>query len=133
MSVITWEVGVAPAPRRTTPRRPAPRHPGAQRSGSASSAGLRLTRRGRLVVTALALALAAGFTFSAQNANAGGGQQATEVVAYTVGAGDTLWGIAGTIAEPGQDRRDVVDRIIAINGLAGGDLTAGQQLIIPAG
>lgn len=127
MSVITWEVGAVGAP-----RSPAPRRRAVQRSASTRPAGLRLTRRGRLVVTAIAVALAAGFTFSTQSANAGAGQPATEVVPYTVAPGDTLWGIAGSITEPGQDRRDVVDRIIAINGLPGGGLTAGQHLIIPA-
>ncbi len=139
MSVITWETGVVAVPGRSTGGRPVPataRRATAARSARAHTqsppTGLRLTRRGRLVVAVLALLVAGGVTFSTQNATAGSGQEASEVVTYTVAAGDTLWAIAGSVAEPGQDRREVVDRIIEINGLAGGDLRAGQLLIVPA-
>jgi hypothetical protein len=44
--------------------------------------------------------------------------------------GDTLWGLALTLA-PGADPRPIVDRLAERNG--GSSLQAGQRLIVPAG
>ncbi|MBA3690630.1 MAG: LysM peptidoglycan-binding domain-containing protein [Actinobacteria bacterium] len=48
-----------------------------------------------------------------------------------VRAGDTLWSIARR-SEPGSDPRAVMDAIAAANGVRGGDLLAGQRLLLPA-
>jgi Tfp pilus assembly protein FimV len=51
---------------------------------------------------------------------------------YVVQPGDTLWAIAVRSA-PATDPRVVVDRIDAINGLAGRPLEPGQALLVPTG
>jgi len=48
----------------------------------------------------------------------------------TVGQGETLWELA-TTAVPGVDPRETVDRIIELNGLAGGSVQAGQRIAVP--
>lgn len=94
---------------------------------------MRLTRRGRIVFTLLGAALCAGVINFAGGAVAGGEAPASEQIVYTVGPGDTLWGVAESIAQPGQDVRDVVYLIQKANGLSGADLYVGQQISIPAG
>lgn len=104
-----------------------------ERRGQAAQPQMRLTRRGRIVFTLLGAALCAGIINFAGGAVAGGDVPAGEQVVYTVGAGDTLWAVAESIAEPGQDVRDVVYVIQKLNGLSGADLYVGQQLSLPAG
>ena len=98
---------------------------------------LRLTVRGRRVLAALATApvvagLAAaiigGGTALASRED-GAGAEAFDLV--TVSAGDTLWTIAQEVA-PGHDPRDVVYELKTLNNLAGGLLTPGQQISVPA-
>ncbi len=95
---------------------------------------LRLTRRGRLVVTLLLLGLVlALFTvFSGYSAASGeaGVQQPTRTV--VVGEGDTLWAIASEVAEPGETR-SVVHEIQKLNSLPGPELVVGQELAVPVG
>ena len=50
----------------------------------------------------------------------------------TVAAGDTLWAVASDVARPGEDVRDVVASIAALNDLGDHELRAGQQLLVPA-
>lgn len=96
-----------------------------------STRGLRLTRRGRAVVVAIALALGGGLVLSAQGAVADAPAAAVPVSARTVVAGDTLWSIAGSVAHPGEDRRDVVDELVRLNGLEGVSLQVGQVVLVP--
>ena len=97
---------------------------------------LRLTDRGRRVLGLLA-ALPAGVAIGigAVGGTAALAARDTPVaVSYEtvmVGHGDTLWGIAQTVA-PNADPRDVVDGILRLNTLPGGVLQAGQELAIPA-
>jgi len=49
-----------------------------------------------------------------------------------VGAGDTLWGIASDVAEPGEVR-EMVHRIEQLNALTGPELTEGQEVAVPLG
>lgn len=93
--------------------------------------GLRLTRRGRAVVTVVALLLAGGALFSAQNAQAEAPPAPVAVTTHTVSPGDTLWSVARTAAAPGEDLRDVVAELIEINELSGASLAVGQQLLVP--
>jgi LysM repeat protein len=114
---------------RTAPRRP---HGGARRP--AQQATVRLTRRGRLVVTLLLLALVLVlFTvfsgYSAATGEAGSPQPTRTVV---VDEGDTLWGIASTVAEPGGTR-ELVHEIQELNSLPGPELVEGQELAVPVG
>lgn len=57
--------------------------------------------------------------------------QPLETVDYRVGAGDTLWGIAGSVTEPGADTRATVQAIREINGLETTTIRPGQVLSVP--
>ena len=97
---------------------------------------LRLTKRGRTVLTTLAaipLIIAAAMV----GLN-GGGATATQDVAVaggdyeyvTVEAGQSLWALATDIA-PAADPRDVVEDILAFNGMSTAQIFPGQQLALP--
>lgn len=95
-------------------------------------APLRLTRRGRAVVWALGAVLAFAVGGAAVSAQADGPQsQAVEVRRVVVAAGDTLWGIAASVAGPGEDVRDVVLELKQLNRLPSGGLQAGQTIVVP--
>ena len=96
------------------------------------AAPLRLTRRGRIVltvlfVTALLVAFAAFGPHSAATGEAG-----TPVPTRTVqvGQGDTLWEIASQVAAPGKTR-EMVHQIEELNALPGPSLVAGQTIAVP--
>ncbi len=104
------------------------------------SAGVCLTRRGRLARTLLVLSLSvvlgAGF---AMNAGAGdalsaakinGSSDAKSYVVVTVASGETLWSLASKMAD-GGDVQSLVAEIASANSLKGVDVTAGQKLRIP--
>lgn len=104
------------------------------------SAGVCLTRRGRLARTLLVLSLSvvlgAGF---AMNAGAGdalsaakinGSSDAKSYVVVTVASGETLWSLASAMADSG-DVQALVAEIASANSLKGVDVTAGQKLRIP--
>jgi hypothetical protein len=99
---------------------------------SFAPAPLRLTRRGRVVVTflMLGLLLAALTLFSGHSAATD--ESGTDVPTRTVvvGEGDTLWGIAQEVAGPG-DIREVVHSIEKLNSLPGPSLVEGQVLAVP--
>ncbi len=96
-------------------------------------APLRLTRRGRVVVGVLGLALAAGAGGATLSAHADGPSVGTEVERVVVQPGDTLWAIAAEVAAPGEDVRDVVLMLMRMNELPSGGLAAGQTIVVPAG
>ena len=108
------------------------------------SAGVCLTRRGRLARTLLVLSLSvvlgAGF---AMNAGAGDSLSAAKIngssdsvnvaksyVVVTVASGETLWSLASAMAD-GGDVQSLVAEIASANSLKGVDVTAGQKLRIP--
>lgn len=93
---------------------------------------LRLTARGRAILVVLALLLVVGWALRPTGAAAGGAEPAIPVDVVTVTAGQTLWQIASSISAPGEDVRDVVDRLIVLNGLSDSGLRAGEQLLVPA-
>ncbi|MFL6062771.1 MAG: LysM peptidoglycan-binding domain-containing protein [Marmoricola sp.] len=98
------------------------------------SSTVQLTRRGRVVfvLAFLAMALVVMMSLSgwATATRDGGTPQQVRIV--EVQPGDTLYGIAGKIAEPGKIR-EMVHQIQQLNSLPGGGLSAGQKLAIPAG
>lgn len=51
---------------------------------------------------------------------------------HAVRPGESLWEIAAEHAAPGSDLRVVVDEIIELNQLEGGDIQAGQRILVPA-
>jgi predicted Zn-dependent protease len=92
----------------------------------------RLTRRGRVVLVlgflVLALALMTLFGGWATATHQSGKPETVSVV--TVGPGDTLYDIAGRVAQPGQVR-SMVHHIQELNSLSGASLQVGQQIAIP--
>ena len=103
------------------------------------SAGVCLTRRGRLartlLVLSLSIVLGAGFAMKAGAGNAlsaakiNRSRDATYVV-VTVASGETLWSLASKMAD-GGDVQALVAEIASANSLKGVDVTAGQKLRIP--
>lgn len=105
----------------------------AARSRVSGEPQLRLTRRGQVVVFTFFLVLALLATMMVASwANASkDAPTPVQVRVITVQPGDTLYGIAGRMAEPGQVR-DMVHYLQQLNALPTTDLQAGQRLAIPA-
>lgn len=101
----------------------------------APKAHLRLTRRGRFVVTALsAIPLVLGaalFALNGGGAAASADGTANHFRYQVVQSGDSLWSIAERVA-PNSDPRDVVARIVSLNQLSSSMVTPGQRVAIPA-
>lgn len=105
------------------------------------SAGVCLTRRGRLARTLLVLSLSvvlgagfamkagAGDSLSAAKIN-GSSDSVKSYVVVTVASGETLWSLASAMAD-GGDVQALVAEIASANSLKGVDVTAGQKLRIP--
>ena len=96
---------------------------------------LRLTRRGRVVFTALAALPLVAWALVAVLGSGGAaadvrsqGPASFEYV--TIGQGDSLWALAESIA-PDGDPRVLVDEIIRLNGLDDAVLEPGQRLALP--
>ncbi len=98
----------------------------------ADTAPTRLTRRGRLAVTALFLGavLLAAVMVGARSAatDQPGAPVPTRIVQVT--PGDTLWDIASNVAAPGHVRETVL-QIEELNALPGPALRVGQRLAVP--
>ncbi len=95
---------------------------------------VRLTRRGRVVAVLvfLVLALALMLTMSGwATASLDAGTPAP-VRVVQVQPGDTLYGIAAELAEPGKIR-ETVHRIQELNSLPGAAISEGQKLAVPVG
>jgi hypothetical protein len=94
----------------------------------------RLTRRGRLLLTGVALVLlvvAAVLLSGGAPASAGTDQApAATGERVTVRPGETLWQIAERVA-PGSDPRETVARILDLNGLQTAEVQAGSALRLP--
>lgn len=94
-------------------------------------APVRLTRRGRLLLTLLLTLVLAGALGSVRLKGHASATTDGPVASFvTVSSGQTLWQIAGAVA-PGQDRRATVARIIELNDLRSARIAAGQQLAVP--
>ena len=119
------------------------------------SAGVCLTRRGRLartlLVLSLSIVLGAGFAMKAgagdagasgsdalsaakingsSASNNGASDAAKSYIVVTVAAGETLWSLASAMAD-GGDVQTLVADIASANSLKGVDVEAGQKLRIP--
>jgi nucleoid-associated protein YgaU len=100
----------------------------------ATSPRLRLTRRGRRLVLALALGCAVALGSLAAPLVGGGDRSGLRLAgerSVVVESGDTVWSIAGEVAGPGQDVRTVVDAIEELNDLQGSVVVPGQVLELP--
>ncbi|MGH3464766.1 MAG: LysM peptidoglycan-binding domain-containing protein [Kribbellaceae bacterium] len=96
---------------------------------------LRLTRRGRRLVTAVsALVFGAAVFVVGQQAVASINDEPrfTRTTSVQVGAGQNLWSIAEE-TNPGVDPRVVIEEIADLNGLrSAADVIPGQTLVVPA-
>ncbi|MCS4275096.1 LysM repeat protein [Mycetocola sp. BIGb0189] len=113
---------------------PGARRSGTRPSGTHPSGKLRLTRRGRIVITTLvALPLVIALLvvgLSAGGAVASSTPSDASFHYVTVESGDTLWQLAVSL-DPTADPRDVIAEIRDLNQLQGSGLEAGQRLAIP--
>ena len=120
---------------RVAPQRSAVPTPEARQAAALRQVvGARLTRRGRLLLTGLAmlvLVAAAVLLSGGLPATAGteGGPAAT-AQRVTVAPGETLWQIAERTA-PGADPRETVQRILDLNGLQTAEVQSGTALLLP--
>ncbi|MGT2424611.1 LysM peptidoglycan-binding domain-containing protein [Amnibacterium kyonggiense] len=99
---------------------------------SAPRRRLRLTRRGRVVLTVLPALLVLSGALLATSPGAAEASPRAASRSVVVGTGDTLWTIAERIA-PTTDPRLTVAAIERVNGLRDARLDAGTVLVLPAG
>ncbi|MHA7220184.1 LysM peptidoglycan-binding domain-containing protein [Arthrobacter sp. MDT1-48-3] len=98
---------------------------------------LTLTRRGRLLLVGLPIALGVAAlillgAFLTSQAQAGeSAPVSSSVVDVNVAAGETLWDLAVRYA-PDRDPRDVVTEMVELNNLRSSVVQAGQSISIPA-
>jgi len=117
----------------TIPTRDVIRTRSSTRSSSrAHTPAYRLTRRGRLVLLALAvtvvLAAMVAIAGGSVATSTEGGDVPTETV--LVAPGDTLWEIASDAVD-GGDVRGMMTRIEQLNGLVDGQVDAGERIFVP--
>ena len=109
----------------------------ARAAGAVPSQRIRLTRRGRIVVAALAVVAACGLLVAGASAAQASGPAAAHAATGSgqriiVQPGSTLWSIAEN-ADPHADARTVVQEMLQANRLKTADITAGQRLWVPRG
>lgn len=93
--------------------------------------GMRLTRRGRVLVWSLSLTFAVGVgVLLGQTAMADTPHDPQAVTEYVVSEGETLWSIAVAHA-PTKDPRDTIDAIKDLNQRLSGALDVGEVLYLP--
>lgn len=104
----------------------------APRAAARPAPAVRLTGRGRLVLLVLfaALGFVALTLLGGHSAATGEAGAPVETRTVVVGEGDTLWGIASEIAEPGEVR-EMIHYIQRLNALPGASLQRGQELALP--
>lgn len=114
-------------------RRPAARPAPMVRRTRRQAPPVQLTRRGQVVLTLLMLVAVLGVLamFGQQSAATGDAGYTGKTTTVVVGEGDTLWGIASEVAEPGGTRA-MVHEIQTLNSLPGPVLEVGQKLAVPA-
>jgi predicted Zn-dependent protease len=103
-------------------------------ASAAPSGAVRLTRRGRLVVTLVltAMIVAAFVVFGGASVATRDAGAPEQVRVVEVEQGQTLWGIASQASDDG-DVREMVYRIRELNSLPDSTLVEGQELAIPLG
>ncbi len=88
----------------------------------------RWQRDPRVVVAGMVTALAGSVLLGG---NVYGALNVGQPAQVQVHSGDSLWSIASSRYQTG-DVRDHIDQIIALNHLAGGSISPGQTLLLPA-
>ncbi len=106
-------------------------HMTSEANGFLGLGGLQLTPRGRAVMLVLAMLVSAVVGLVGTQAMASGPGQPIEVRVHTVEPGETLWELARGVTAAGEDVRDVVAELRAINGMRTSELQAGQVVLVP--
>jgi LysM repeat protein len=103
-----------------------------RRPAAVEEGELRLTRRGRVVVVLVFLAVLMGAVLALGGYSAASGERgpAQPTRTVVVEEGDTLWGIAAEIAGPGEVR-EVVHDLQELNALPSPELAEGQRIAVP--
>lgn len=97
---------------------------------------MRLTRRGRAVLGALASAAVAGLLLAAASVLGGPGAAAADEASgesfpyVIVQPGASLWNVAEQL-DPAADPRDLTAEIVQLNQLQGSGVDAGQPIAVP--
>lgn len=100
-------------------------------AGRLGLAGLRITRRGRVVLVLLAMLLVAPMATWGATAVASSPGEPVEVRVHAVQPGETLWGYAEEVARPGEDVRAAVARLQELNQMSSGTVRVGELLLLP--
>ena len=127
MSAAVLQLSMARIAQNATPTVvPAPTH------STPSHSTLRLTRRGRVVITTLAaVPLVVGALVLAMSGGIALAAEPAKPVSYiTIEQGQSLWDIAQRVA-PLDDPRDVIVDIVALNCLTADAVEPGQRLALP--
>lgn len=103
-----------------------------RRSAAPRKQAVRLTRRGRLTLLVLFLALAFALlnVFGNHSTATGEAGEPVQTRTIVVGEGDTLWDIAADVAEPGEVR-EMIHYIQELNALPSVSLQRGQRIAVP--
>lgn len=115
---------------------PAARTMGSSSAAPASTkARLRITRRGRLVLTSLVVGplVAVGVIAGVSVTSAIATSPNSAVVEFdylTINSGESLWQVAERIA-PASDPRDVIADIVSLNQMSTSSVEPGQRIAIP--
>jgi nucleoid-associated protein YgaU len=137
--LLVGRAAAAPSPRVVRPvsapalgRRAAwPRPVPCGRSYEGGLRGSRLTRRGRLVVAAAWVLLAAVAAFGVLRPGLAADPAPDGTTTVVVRPGDTLWQLARGL-DTTADPRATIDAIVELNDLrSGADITAGDVLVVP--
>lgn len=83
------------------------------------------------MVAAAAVAICALLSLVLATASASAGPSERAPRTHVVQSGETLWDVALEV-DPTVDTRDVVERLVDLNGLASVDLRPGQELLLPS-
>ena len=132
-AAVTTRPCGAVGPRRVSGTAASVRHGRTTARAVRTTGAVRLTRRGRVVVLLLLLAVGAVLSLAITSSGAASGTAQQVPVQYvTVAPGDTLWSIAGEVA-PDADPRDTLAEIIELNALDASSIRAGQRIAVPLG
>ncbi|RUQ87881.1 LysM peptidoglycan-binding domain-containing protein [Labedella gwakjiensis] len=102
---------------------------------ASTKARLRITRRGRLVLTSLVVGplVAVGVIAGVSATSAIATSSSSAVVEFdylTINSGESLWQVAERIA-PASDPRDVIADIVSLNQMSTSSVEPGQRIAIP--
>jgi nucleoid-associated protein YgaU len=89
-------------------------------------------RKQLLSLRLLVLLMAVGAVFLLLSGRVSASTPDPEPISYRVKSGDTLWDLAGTMADPSEDVRSVIGRIKELNGMTTSSIQQGQVLLLPA-